>query len=121
MENLKRHPVQFESENVAVTTQIDESIFGKKQKYHKGKYFKRTWLFGISDQKQHKCYIEAVEKRDSETLEEIILQHVKPTTKATIVSDGWAAYRKLEELGYQHEVVIHEKEFVNDDGFHTTQ
>lgn len=119
MENLKRHPVQFDNEEVVVTTQIDESIFGKKQKYHKGKYFKRTWFFGISDQKQHKCYIEAVEKRDCSTLEGIILKHVKPNTTTTIVSDGWAAYNKLEELGYKHEVVIHEKEFVNNDGFHT--
>ena len=90
-----------------------------RQKYHKGKYFQREWLFGITDQASHKVYVELVAKRDKDTLEDLIIKHVEKTTELRIVSDGWAAYSKLQELGYKHETVVHEPEFVNEDGYHT--
>ena len=119
MEFFKRNPVQFANENALVEAQIDESLFGKKQKYHKGKYHERFWVFGISDSKEHKCHVEVVHARDRNTLQEIIIEHIDPETNTRIISDGWSAYSKLEELGYKHEVVIHEREFKNTDGYHT--
>ena len=59
------------------------------------------------------------EKRTREVLEVIVVIHVKPSSEVTIVSDGWAAYYKLEELRYKHKIVIYEREFVNDAGFNT--
>ena len=119
IENFKKNPVQFNEGKVRAELQIDESLLGKKQKYHKGKIFKRDWLFGISDPSAHTCHVELVEKRNRETLEDIIVRHVDPSTEVCIVSDGWAAYSKLQEMGYKHEVVVHEREFKNEDGFHT--
>ena len=119
IKKFETEPVQFDSNQVSVEVQVDESLFGKKQKYHKGKIYQRSWFFGISDQQQHKCHIEFVPKRDATTLETIIVKHVSPDTNSRIVSDGWSSYSKLKTLGYKHEIVIHEKEFVNEDGFHT--
>ena len=116
---FEEEPVRFNSDEVAVEVQVDESLFGKKQKYHKGKFYQRSWFFGISDQQKHKCHIQYVSKRDATTLENIILKHVSPKTNSRIVSDGWSSYSQLRTLGYKHEVVIHEKEFFNKDGFNT--
>ena len=113
------NPTQFNKGNLQTELQIDESIFGKKRKYNRGKNFQRFWIFGISDAENHKVHIEIVETRDRETLQNIILKHVIPSKETRIVSDGWAAYNQLQDIGFQHEVVIHEQEFVNQDGFHT--
>ena len=44
------------------------------------------------------------------------MKHVPTTTLVKIVSDGWAAYNKLTEMGYQHCTVIHD--VVNAGGEH---
>ena len=79
----------------------------------------RYWLFGISDAKNHKCYLELVESRDQATLLPIIERCVPKTSNIKIVSDGWASYSSLADRGYQHSVVIHKEEFVNAQGEHT--
>jgi transposase-like protein len=57
-------------------------------------------------------------RRDAATLVPIIERHVHPGTM--IYSDGWAAYRGLQEAGYQHQTVIHDRNFVDPDtGTHT--
>ena len=49
----------------------------------------------------------------------LIRQHVAEGTH--IITDGWAGYSGLSELGYRHSVVIHEQNFVSpeDDEVHT--
>ena len=81
--------------------------------------FKQNWIVGISGSINHKCHVQMVEKRTREVLEDIVVSHFKPSIEVTIVSDGWAAYSKREELGYKHKIVTHEREFVNDEGFST--
>lgn len=57
-----------------------------------------------------------VADRSALTLEPLILEHILPGTH--IMSDGWAAYRNLSEIGngiYQLSVVVHEHNFVNPD------
>ena len=49
-------------------------------------------------------------KRDKATLEKLILDNVAIGTK--IITDGWSAYQKLVELGYEWDWVNHSKEFV---------
>jgi transposase-like protein len=51
-----------------------------------------------------------------------MIRYILPGTK--IISDGWRAYRNIENLGggiYDHEVIIHEQNFVdpNDGNIHT--
>ena len=53
------------------------------------------------------------------TLLKIITDHVPKTANVKIVSDGWASYNKLKNLGYDHCVVVHKETFVNEDGHHT--
>ena len=60
----------------------------KKRKYHRGKNFKRFWVFGISNPDEHQIHIEIVDSRDRDTLEKIILDYIDPTQDVTIVSDG---------------------------------
>ena len=66
------NPVKFSNGLVKSELQIDESIFGKKRKYHRGKNFKRFWVFGISNPDEHQIHIEIVDSRDRDTLEKII-------------------------------------------------
>ena len=113
------NPVKFNIGLVKSELQIDESIFGKKRKYHRGKNFKRFWVFGISNPDEHQIHIEIAFSRDRDTLEKIILDHVVPTQDVTIASDGWPTYHQFENIGFKHQVVTHDREFVNQDGFHT--
>jgi len=56
-----------------------------------------------------------VEKRDARTLIPIIRKFIKPGTK--IISDGWAAYKRIEDVHishfkcYTHESVNHSQHF----------
>ena len=75
-------------------------------------------MFGIYDRETRVGYIEFVNNRDARTLLPIIQAHVHPGT--IIYSDGWAAYNTLAQLGYGHEVVIHDQNFVDPvTGVHT--
>ena len=49
-------------------------------------------------------------KRDRPTLEKLIQDNIAPGT--TVFTDGWAAYKNLENLGYQWDFVNHNEEFV---------
>ena len=72
---------------------IVESKFWKK-KYGKGERLDNgTWVFGGVDRQTGECFMDPLEKRDKETLLQLILKWVKPGT--TIYSDGWAAYINL--------------------------
>ena len=76
------------------------------------------WIFGMYDTVQKIGCIQMVENRSAETLFPIIQQWVNPGS--IIVSDGWAAYNRIEEIGFRHEVVIHEDHFVDPaTGIHT--
>ena len=44
--------------------QIDESKFGKR-KYHRGHHVEGQWVFGGIENDSRKCFLIAVEKRDS--------------------------------------------------------
>ena len=100
------------------TVQIDESKFGKR-KYHRGHRVDGQWVFGGIEEDSRKCFLVAVDKKDKATLLPIIQEKIEPGT--VIVSDCWAAYKKLEQHGYTHRTVNHSKEFVNEDGQHTNK
>ena len=103
------------TDNMQIELQIDESVFGKKCKYNRGKPHNNYWIFGISDSKNHKCLLKIVENRSEETLMGIIEHFVPKQSSIKIISDGLASYSKLRERGYNHAVVIHKEEFVNED------
>ena len=87
--------------------EIDESKFFHR-KYHRGAYRQGHWVFGAIERVSRKCYVVEVQDRRRVTLENIIKEVLLPGTH--IVSDGWAAYGYLNEIGngiYHHSVVIH--------------
>ena len=108
--------ISFVGEGISASCQIDETLLGKSRKYNRGKAYAQTWLFGISQASEHKCCIIPVARRDEKTLMGLIKKHISTESKMKIISDGWAAYSKLEAAGYTHSVVIHKEEFKNKAG-----
>lgn len=64
----------------------------------------------------HQCFMVPVHRRDAETLLAIINEHILPGT--TIMSDQWATYDQLQNLGFNHGRVNHRQNFV-DPNIHT--
>ena len=82
------------------------------------------WLFGGVERNTNgrRCFLVPVETRDAATLLPLIRQYIAPGTR--ILSDGWRAYNRIQQQAgqnYQHDVVIHERHFVdpNDHSTHT--
>ncbi len=100
---------------------VDESAFGHKAKYGRGRGGDPQWIFGGIQRGTRKCFMQLVDQRDEHTLLPLIQQNIRPTTH--ILSDGWPAYRRIPQLpeNYTHEVIIHKEHFVdeNDPTIHT--
>uniref|UniRef100_A0A914PMU4 ISXO2-like transposase domain-containing protein n=1 Tax=Panagrolaimus davidi TaxID=227884 RepID=A0A914PMU4_9BILA len=88
--------------------EIDESKFGRR-KYHKGHLVEGIWIWGGIERSSGRVIMCPVQYRDKRTLHALIKRWIKPGT--TILSDCWAAYNGLEELGYKHLKVNHSKNF----------
>ena len=74
-------------------------------------------LFGIIDTVTKKCIVEIVPDAKRDTLLPIIQRHIPQGS--IIYSDGARIYSCLEQVGYQHSVVIHSETFVTEAGIHT--
>ena len=87
--------------------QIDESLFGGRCKHHRGDHSKHTqsWVFGIVEEITGLNVLWMVDDRKQRTLMHLIQEHIVPG--ATVKSDGWASYAKLDEKGYNHLKVNH--------------
>ncbi len=73
--------------------EIDESLFGKR-KYGKGERdHEGVWVLGGVERITGRCFLKAVEVRNTETLAPILSKHIK---KGSVVfSDLWGAYEHL--------------------------
>ena len=109
--------------------QIDETKFGKR-KHHRGHRVEGNWVFGgieyIYDPQNFrffagKTFCVVVPKRDQNTLFPIIARWILPGT--LVWSDAFKTYEhggeRWRRLGLDHEMVVHEKEFVSESGVHT--
>ena len=109
--------------------QIDETKFGKR-KYNRGHRVEGNWVFGgveyIYDPSNFrfcagKTFCVVVPRRDTQTLFPIIAQWIRPGT--LVWSDAFTPYAHGGEmwrrLGMEHEMVVHEHEFVSVTGVHT--
>ena len=81
--------------------EIDESLFVRTVKYHKGnpKGRNKIWILGLIARESGTLLLFPVDKRDSKTLLVIIEKHVEK--RSTIYSDGWATYNTLNDIGYK--------------------
>jgi len=100
--------------------EIDECQIGRR-KHHRGRERNEVWLLGmiVRGSNPPSLFIQDVKKRNRETLEPIIQRHVNRCSR--IFTDGWRAYRRLNNLGFRHSVVVHERNFVapEDPNVHT--
>jgi transposase-like protein len=91
--------------------EIDESMYGHKHKYHKGNpnggY--HIWICGLVEGDTKRIILYPVQDRNATTLLPLIKKHVAPGSR--IFSDGWQAYKTLNDEGFQHFTVIHKHEF----------
>ncbi|KAK3852955.1 hypothetical protein Pcinc_040477 [Petrolisthes cinctipes] len=90
--------------------EIDESKFGK-QKYNVGRIVEGQWVFGGICRETKSTFLVPVEKRDKDTLLQIIKDKIEPGS--IIISDCWKAYNCLQDEGYQHLTVNHSVNFVD--------
>ena len=101
-------------EGLSQIVEIDESLFGKKQKYNKGRPTKKQWVFGLVEHNTRKTFFIPVDDRKRVTLLPIIKEHVKEGTH--IYHDDYSVYHDLHESSYSHEIVVHKNEFVSPSG-----
>ncbi|CEF59667.1 Transposase, ISXO2-like domain-containing protein [Strongyloides ratti] len=67
------------------------------------------WLCSVEKTEKRRVSAVPVEKRDSETLLDVIKKHVKPGS--IIHTDFWRGYERIEKkLGFKHCTVNHSKE-----------
>ncbi|XP_041472594.1 uncharacterized protein LOC121421858 [Lytechinus variegatus] len=98
------HDLYYElGEKLRGEVEIDESLFGRRTKYHRGDPRNGRKIY------QQDCTL-PVERRDENTLLPLIERHVEKGS--TIYSDGWRAYYRLNEIGYRHFTVEHSDTFV---------
>jgi len=84
------------------------------RKYHRGRRRRGQWVVGLVERSSEHCWFEAVTRRDAPTLQRIISDHVLPGS--TILTDAWRGYNNVGHLNngiYQHEVIIHQLQFVD--------
>lgn len=119
-------PLKFYGNEVALlcgedTVEIDESLFGKKAKKvgdkPRGTSRQKYSVFGIVEKRGRRCVLYYVPDRKRTTLFEIIQRHIDTSCK--INHDGAAVYATLGDIGYEHDVVCHNVEFVTAEGIHT--
>jgi len=94
--------------------EIDESAFGKKTKYNRGRAYNKKWVFGMVERNTRKLCLKVVDNRRKDTLMPILEKHA--TKRSTIYHDDWASYRDMTSYGYKHGTVNHKNTFVSEEG-----
>ncbi|KCZ77876.1 hypothetical protein H311_01107, partial [Anncaliia algerae PRA109] len=66
----------------------------------------------VEETSERKFFVICVNKRDSATLNDLILKYVLPVS--TVVTNGWKGYNLLKEnINFAHHCVNHSISFVN--------
>ena len=93
--------------------EIEETLIAKKRKYNRGRVNDQQWLFGAIERNGGMAIIKTVDKRDSVTLDRIIMKYINDN--ATVYSDEWRAYIKFfsENASYNHSTINHSQNFVH--------
>lgn len=97
--------------------EIDETKIGRR-KYNRGHKVEGVWMIGGIERSKlknnvknenKKLFMCSIKTRDSDSIKNIILKHVKKGT--TIYTDLWKGYSNLNKIGYKHGTVNHKKYF----------
>lgn len=101
-----------------VVVQVDECLICKR-KYGVGRILinQDLWIVGGIDELGN-VFMELTIRRNRQILGDIIRRNILPGS--IVVTDGWGGYNGIED-DYIRQIVIHEHEFVNAQGFHTNR
>lgn len=91
--------------------ELDESVFKKKPKYHRGRSGEQKWVFGMVERQTGRCVLKVVPNRRRETLLPIINTYIQ--SNSTIYSDQCGPYFVLTDHGYAHAMVNHTENFID--------
>lgn len=86
-------------------------------KYGRGRraptWSRRSWVFGMMEVKgsRRRPILKLVKNRTRERLMPVITKYVKPRTR--VISDSWRAYSALQQNGFIHYQVNHQRYFVH--------
>jgi transposase-like protein len=95
-----------------IVVQVDESKFGKR-KNNRGSHREGAWVIGgIEQTEEKKFFLEVVDKRDADTIADVLERHV--IDGSIVHSDCWRGYAGIESrMGVTHATVNHSVGFVN--------
>ena len=85
---------------------LEENVENKR---NHGRRIDGPWVFGLIQGRDVRYFY--VERRNAETLMPIIQREVE--VGSVIHSDEWPAYRQLQQLGYHHDTVNHQHQYVD--------
>lgn len=97
--------------------EVDESLIGNR-KYNRGRFKYCKWIIGMIERGTNNVRFEHIETRNSEALFKVLKKYVHKN--ATIITDCWKGYDKLNTYFYRHQTVNHSKNFISPEtGAHT--
>ena len=102
-----------------IIVEVDETKLGKR-KYNRGHRVEGVWVVvGVERTVERRVFIVQIEKRDAQTLTDVISRHV--ANGSIVYTDLWRGYATLEDrTGLRHLSVNHSGEFVESaTGVHT--
>ena len=117
--DFRKNRVQLGGKGVIV--EGDESLFGK-MKFGRGssKNRRRAWVFGMIDRETRRMFVYVCPKdqkgnykRTRRALMPMIIANVKQ--ESLVLTDGWQAYRKMKEYGFDHRWVNHTLHYCDPD------
>lgn len=102
-----------------IIVEVDETKLGKR-KYNRGHRVEGVWVVvGVERTEARKVFIVPVDKRNTETLQDVVRRHVSPGSK--IHTDLWRGYSWIDrDEDYLHGTVNHSVSFKDSEtGVHT--
>jgi transposase-like protein len=115
LHKFRRLMVLSSRSKLSGVVEIDETFVGGKKpgKRGRGAEGKSVVVIAVEvlGRKTGRVRLSRIESASSENLNKFILNNIEPS--ATIITDGWRGYNKLEELGFSHQI---QKPKINDDG-----
>jgi transposase len=111
---IRRDPL---TDQLSGHIEVDETYFGGRQKGKRGRGAAgKTPVIGII-QRNGSVRTIAIPNVKSATLQALIKEHVE--AGSTVYTDAWQGYRGLDNSGFSHKLVNHDKVFVSKKGNHT--
>jgi len=111
---IKRDPL---TDQLSGHIEVDETYFGGRRKGKRGRGAAgKIPVIGLI-QRSGSVRTIAIPNVKSATLQALIKEHVE--AGSTVYTDSWQGYRGLDNSGFSHKLVNHDKVFVSSKGNHT--